>query len=395
MKKALFSMMILSIILMDILTGMEFDLFVPAFAQLQSHFHISSFWTEALLSVNFLGYLLSLFFVGTLADHYGRKPVILYGLLIFIVGSFFCLFANNYALLLFGRFLQGIGIAAPAILSFLIIADRYPIKQQQFFMAMLNGSLNIAAGIAPVVGSYITLYYHWRGNFVALLLLGIISWAMALVFISKDSPKNREKKSSSMGYFQLFKSKELLLLVGNIILMCIPYWIFVGMSPLLYIKSLHVTLHFFGFYQGILAFSFAIGSIILGFMINRFSQRSWLTTASYIYILSLALILLVTLTGSKNPLFITGAMLAFCMAQIIPSIILYPLCLNFIPEAKAKVAAIQQGGRLVFTALALEMAGYFYHGSFYTTGMMIAFFIAAAIISQIAIMKNPKIVIQG
>jgi len=58
------SMILLTIIVMDLLTGMEFDLFVPSFPELQQHFNLTPFWLEALLSINFLGYCLSLFFVG-------------------------------------------------------------------------------------------------------------------------------------------------------------------------------------------------------------------------------------------------------------------------------------------------------------------------------------------
>jgi DHA1 family bicyclomycin/chloramphenicol resistance-like MFS transporter len=69
-------MILITIILMDFLSGMEFDLFVPSFPTLQAQFDLSPFWVEALLSVNFFGYFISLFWVGGLADRYGRKPVI-------------------------------------------------------------------------------------------------------------------------------------------------------------------------------------------------------------------------------------------------------------------------------------------------------------------------------
>src|SRR4029079_3491274 len=136
-------MIFITVIIMDLLTGMEFDLFVPSFPQIQNHFHLTPSWVEALLSVNFIGYCVSLFFVGGLADRYGRKPIILLGLITFVIGSMLCLSISSYNLLFMGRLLQGVGIAAPAILSFLIIADSYPLKEQQFLMAMLNGSLNV------------------------------------------------------------------------------------------------------------------------------------------------------------------------------------------------------------------------------------------------------------
>lgn len=194
MRQVLSKNMILSaIILMDILTGMEFDLFVPSFPELQDHFSLTPFWVEALLSVNFAGYCLSLFFVGGLADHYGRKPIILLGLATFIIGSIACLWAPCYGVMLSGRFLQGVGVSAPSILSFLIIADAYSLKKQQSLFAILNGLFNISAGIAPVLGSYITLYFHWQGNFTTLLLLGCVAFIMT-VFLSQRINRLSAKK---------------------------------------------------------------------------------------------------------------------------------------------------------------------------------------------------------
>lgn len=83
-------MIFVTIILMDLLSGTEFYLFVPSFPNIQKVFYLSPFWVEALLSVNFAGYCLSLFFVGALADRYGRKPIILFELVTFIIGSILC-----------------------------------------------------------------------------------------------------------------------------------------------------------------------------------------------------------------------------------------------------------------------------------------------------------------
>src|SRR3990167_2513463 len=193
-------------IFIDLLTGMEFDLFVPSFPQLQSHFHLSASWVEALLSVNFIGYCISVLIVGNLSDRYGRKPIILLGLIVFVIGSLVCLVENDFTLLLLGRLLQGIGIAAPAILSFLIIADHYPLQKQQFLMAMLNGSMNIAVGISPVIGSYIALYFHWRGNFTVLLSLGILACILTLFFVPQYSLPDKKQNQTSTGYITLFQS---------------------------------------------------------------------------------------------------------------------------------------------------------------------------------------------
>lgn len=392
MKQAFSKGMVLSaIILMDILTGMEFDLFVPSFPELQDHFSLSAFWVEALLSVNFAGYCLSLFFVGGLADHYGRKPIILLGLATFIIGSIACLWAPSYGVMLGGRFLQGAGIAAPAILSFLIIADAYPVSRQQSLFAILNGLFNISAGVAPVVGSYITLYFHWQGNFTTLLLLGFLAFVMTLLFIPSHKLPEHKEPFLLRGYTSLFQSKPLVLLMVFFIFSFVPYWVFVGMSPLLYMEDLGVSLAHFGYYQGALAFIYAVGSLCFSLIINRYDQKKMLLVSNQVFIMSFIILGLVTVLENPSALLITLAFLPFIIAGIIPGTILYPLCLNLMPQAKGRINAILQGGRLIFSALCLQIAGYFYEGTFRNIGIIIGIFIFLIVITLFFVIKNREI----
>ncbi|MBY0501987.1 MAG: MFS transporter [Alphaproteobacteria bacterium] len=382
------SMVFMTIILMDLLAGIEFDIFVPSFPELQSQFNLSPFWVEALLSINFMGYCLSLFFVGGLADHYGRKPIMLLGLMTFIIGSILCLWGQFYAFLLVGRFLQGVGIAAPAILPFLIIADAYSLKKQQTLFAILNGVLNLSVGLAPVVGSYITLYFHWQGNFKTLLFLGLIVLLMTVLFIPHYKLPDQKEILSLRGYFPIFQSRPLMLLIGHIVFSFVPYWIFVGMSPLLYMEAFNVSLSHFGYYQGVLAFVFAVGTLSFGLVVRRYDQKKMLLFSAQLYIIGLLIFAWVTYVNSMNPLVITLAFLPFIIAGIIPSVILQPLCVNFMSEAKGKVSAILQGGRLIFASICLQFAGYFYEGSFQNIGIIINMFIIMTAITLFFVIQN-------
>jgi DHA1 family bicyclomycin/chloramphenicol resistance-like MFS transporter len=386
-------MILITVLIMDLLTGMEFDIFVPSFPELQSQFHLSAFLVEALLSINFIGYCVSLFVVGGLSDHYGRKPMILIGLIFFIIGCLCCLLERNYQFLLIGRFMQGLGIAAPAILSFLIIADSYPIKEQQFFMAIMNGIINAVTGAAPVIGSYITLYFHWQGNFIALLFLCLLTCLMVLLFIPENKSKAIKLPFSWRAYMPLFQSKPLLLLMCFFTVSFIPYWVFVGMSPLLYLKDLHVSLAHFGFYQGSLALIYGMGSIFFGFLLDKFDQKKMVYIGNGIFIFGLFTMGYITIVNSHNPLFITLSFIPFIIGLIIPGAILSPICLNFIPKAKGRVSALMQGSRLIICSMSLQLAAYFYDGSFVSIGVILSTFIFLAIIMLFTVLNNLTLIV--
>lgn len=372
-------MIIFVIMCMNILVGMEFDLFTPSFPQLQQHFQLSAFLVEALLSVNFIGYCLALFVVGHLGDRFGRRPIILTGLLIFVLGSVFCVSKDSFGFLLIGRLLQGIGIAAPSVLSFLIIADRYPLEKQQKWIATLNGVMNLAVGIAPVLGSYIVLHWQWQGSFNALLILGTAVLLLAWCFVPRDTAQH-SLQPAWVGYASIFRCKPLLRLMSWLTLIFVPYWVFVGVSPLLYVKSFQVSLSHFGWYQGVLAFSFAIGCFLFGRIVKRLSMVQWLRANNWLFVVAGLIILWAVLSQSHSPLLITAGVLLYCTAEIVPSILFYPVCLNYLPAAKAKVAALMNAFRLLGAALMLEITGYFYNGTFFSTGLVMVLMIGAVVL---------------
>ena len=156
----------ITVIIMEILARAEVDLFVPSFPDIQDTFNLSPFMTELLLGVNLIAYCITSLIVGNLGDRYGRKPIIILGLLIFNLGSLFCVFSNNYESILLGRFLQGAGISAVAVLVYVVLADIYSVQEQQKLMGILNGTISLSMATAPVIGSYVDLF--WGGGVLIL-----------------------------------------------------------------------------------------------------------------------------------------------------------------------------------------------------------------------------------
>lgn len=367
----------ITILIMEILGGAEVDIFVPSFPDLQRTFNLSPFMVELTLAVNLTAHCLTSLIVGNLGDRYGRRPIILIGLYVFIVGSVFCIFSTAYWHLLFGRFLQGAGISAPVVLSYLVIADKYSAAKQQELMGVLNGAMTLGMAFAPVVGSYVNMFFHWQGNFVLLLILSLVCLALGSIFLPK-AVKNPNVSMSLREYKPIFRSKVAFYYIATIILGLQSYWVFVGMSPILYMEDLGVSLKEFGFYQGALAITFSIGSFSSGIFLRKFGQKNCFFFSIFLLVGFTLMLPVLILFNVKDPVLITAVMLLQSVGIILPINILWPLMLEAIPEGKGRLAAVAVASRLIVTALSLQAASFFYDGTFRSLGIAMGLFIGLA-----------------
>lgn len=214
---------------------------------------------------------------------------------------------------------------------------------------------------------------------------------MTIFFIPNYKLPDHNNKISLKDYLPILNSKPLILLITNSNMMSTPYWVFLGMSPLLYINGLGVSLKEYGYYQGGWALIFALGSLLLGPTINKFKVRDMLHFANMLFATSLIMISYLLYIDSKNPILIALSFLPFSFGSIIPSLITYPLALNFIKEAKSKISAAIQASRLIQTAIGLEIAGYFYNDSFQNIGIIINVMIIIAIVTTNMVVRNKEI----
>ncbi len=360
----------LTIILIDILAGAEVDLFIPSFPELQKIYDLSPFLVQFTLSANFIAYCVCSLFAGALGDRFNRRTVLLYSLAVFVIGSFLCAFANSYIMLIMGRILQGAGMAGPAVISYVIIADQYPLEKQPAMLGTLNGIVTMAMALAPVAGSYVNLYFGWRGNFVILLGLGFISLLLSL-WIIPDHKGDSSVSLSPKTYWPLLKSEKLMTFVWAICLLIVPYWVFIGMAPIFYMEGMNVDLKHFGFYQGAIAGVFSVISISSPKILNKFGQSNCLYYSKILCLCTAIATLIITLLEIHQPLIITGLMLVFAGSLVFPVNILYPMSLEALPNTKSRAAAVINGLRLLLTAGLLELISYFYVGKFYPIGLTI------------------------
>ncbi len=371
--------------------GAEIDLFVPSFPELQAVFGLSPFMVELTIGVNLAAHCLTSLIMGSLGDKYGRKPIILWGLFIFSVGSLICIFSPSYIMLLVGRLLQGLGISAPAVLSYILISDRYSVSKQQELMGIMNGVIGLAMAGAPILGSFISKYFGWRGNFQCLFVLGFLATIFTLIFIPNSKAHKSENADDFNSYLPVLKSKKMWLYVCGICASTQSYWLFIALSPILFMQELGVTLEKFGFYQGSLAGTFAVLSIFSSFFYKAFGQNVCFKAGMLCMKVFVVLCLYLSFVNTTNAYYITALMLVLSIGVIFPINILWPMALESVPEAKGKTASIMVSVRLIVTALVIQLVSHFYNGTFQPLGLAMIVFTTMAIFFIYKISKKENL----
>jgi DHA1 family bicyclomycin/chloramphenicol resistance-like MFS transporter len=360
----------ITIIIIEILSGAEVDLFVPGFPEIQKTFDLSPFMVELMLGLNFCAYTISTLIIGNLGDKYGAKPIIITGLSCFIFGSLCCIYAQDYWQVLAGRVLQGIGIAGPSALAYVVIAELYDVQAQVKIMGWLNGTITLAMATAPIVGSYVNLFFGWRGNFALLLIVGSFSLLMALLVLPR-SKSNKEVSFSLREYVPIFYSRNALLYITALCFLSAPYWVFIGISPILYMSSFGVTLTEFGYYQGVIAFVFAILSFSSSWLLGIFGRARCLKVSILICCLAIVFIGYLAYSDSKDPVVITSALGLLAAGVIFPTNILWPYALETVQGAKSRISAIMLAGKLLLSTFGLQIVSYYYDGTFFNVACII------------------------
>ena len=386
-QNKLFALRFFTALCIALLAGMEVDLFVPSFPELVRVFHLTPFMIMLTLSLNFIAYCTCALFTGALGDRFGRRPVLLWGIFIFIVGSFLCVVAPNFPVLLLGRLLQGVGIAGPSTLGYLVVIDECPVEKQTSLLGMLNGMLTFGMASAPVIGSYMTFYFGWRSNFMVLLGLGAFVF-MASFLTIPVKPSNPSISLSPKAYLPLLKSLKIWVFMGAICLFCLPYWFFIGISPLLYMENMGVSLKDFGFYQGSLAFAFGLVSFTSGLLIRWFGKKNCLIMGLGACAVSGFFLGGISFIGHPTPLMVTLGMLVLAVGVVFPINIFYPDFLNILEDSKGRSSALCMFMRLVLTAFFLEFISAIYGGYFFLIGISLTMMIAFALLLSGMMLKR-------
>lgn len=122
---------------------------------------------------------------GKLADSLGRKPVFLFGIAVFVIGSALCGIAQNMVELILFRVIQGLGSGAVQPVAVTIIADLYTLEKRAKMLGLNSGFWGVASVIAPLLGGFIVQHLSWHWIFYINVPLGILAFLLVIFFLKE------------------------------------------------------------------------------------------------------------------------------------------------------------------------------------------------------------------
>jgi Bcr/CflA subfamily drug resistance transporter len=141
---------------------------------------VSESWVEYTLTIYLFAFAIGIFFWGKLSDFYGRKPCLLIGLIIYVLGCIGCYFSDTITLLMISRFIQAFGGSVGSVLNQAICRDTFQGPDLGKAYSVIGSALSIFPAIGPIIGGLIAENYGWSNIFLFLILAGSIVWTQAL-----------------------------------------------------------------------------------------------------------------------------------------------------------------------------------------------------------------------
>ena len=130
---------------------------------------------QLILSTFIGGMAIGTLVVGPLSDSFGRKNIIYAGAAIYITFSALCMFATNLETMIIARVFQGIGAAAPRVVSQALVRDLYSGREMARITSFIMIIFSIVPAVAPLMGAGLILLFDWRAIFLVFILFALVS----------------------------------------------------------------------------------------------------------------------------------------------------------------------------------------------------------------------------
>jgi DHA1 family bicyclomycin/chloramphenicol resistance-like MFS transporter len=196
---------------------------------------------QLVLTLYFLGIATGQLFYGPVSDRFGRRPVLLAGLCLFLAGTALCGFAPSLPVLIAGRVAQAIGACAGLVLGRAIIRDVYDRDASARGIAIVMMAMTLVPAISPAMGAYVSEWFGWRAMFAlhAVFGVGVLAWTQRRLAETRTEIVPLNLPEIGRSYRTLLGSPAVLCFALCTAFTSASWFTFIASAPYLLSETLH------------------------------------------------------------------------------------------------------------------------------------------------------------
>ena len=340
------------------------DMYLPSFPQLGQFFHVSPSSVQWTLSVFMIGLAAVQLLVGPVSDRFGRKRVLLIGLVIFSLASYMAGQASSIEMLMIARILQSVGVCTAIVIPRAMVRDLFEREEAAKKLSLMGSFMGLAPAIAPILGGYLTVHYGWGivfdfqaiyGGVIAVIICLFIKESLSL----KDSRATQPKQIIA-NYKALLTTPVFMGYALTGALCFAGFFSYISSSSYVLIHLMNVPVDIFGYYFGFVVIGFIVGTLIGPRVTSRFGLEAALRFGTVFPLIGGSILMSLTLMDILHPLAIVLPMVVYNMGvgMVMPQS--QAAAIHPFPEKAGAAAALTGCLLLGLAALTAFLVAHFY-----------------------------------
>lgn len=372
---------------------MALNIFIPSMPGMRAVFETD----YAAIQLTLTGYLFAIaiaqIFLGPLSDRFGRRPVLLFGMMLFIVGSLGCMAATTITELIIGRVVQATGGCAGLVLGRAIVRDLWDRDTSASMLGYITMAMVLAPMFAPSIGGYLDVWFDWRASFAFMGILGLIvlgaSWLTLHETIRSVRPMpgiaGIARDFRTLLQIPLFRSNAL----SGAFAVAI-FFSFLAGAPFIMEQLLGRSKVEYGLYFMLSASGYMTGNFLSGRFSTKYGTDSMVIAGNLIAVAGAALLVIFAILGILNPIAIFLPMLIIGISNglTIPNTLANAVSVR--PDMAGAASGLAGSLQLILGGLGTLIVGYFQGDSQWSMTLTMAAFTILSLIAGLFAMADRK-----
>lgn len=308
---------------------LSIDMYLPSLTAITEDLGASISEIKQTITFFLFGFSIGMLFYGPLSDHYGRRNLLVFGIVIYLIATTGAIFSTTGTSLFSWRLLQALGGASASVIARAIVRDLFAVQDSAKILSVMHIITMIATLISPIIGSYLASYFGWRSIFVFLFIFAFITLLACIFRLNESLPKENRSpsiKAALSAYIDVIKNRRAIGFIGSMSMTFAGMFVYITASPFIYMEYFDVSPQAYAYLFGLNIFAIMLVAIFNARFVKIIGPHKMIIIGTSVVLLSAIVMLIlnnigkgISLIGLIVGLFffvgMTGQLSANCIAM--------------------------------------------------------------------------------